>query len=206
MYEEAGVDQRVLRVPLVAARRLLAALPARKRVAGRFVDADVPIFENAVENVLTCADVLVGDHEARQPHRSTYITTEGPPPWRFCPPEEKGQFSSPWASVRACGARLGSQPRDRQPARARSSRRVKSLFQPATSSRARALAPGASVRACALARTLLFVDDREPEKTHRSAAPASRRPPDPRALLPQRQRFRGRAIHARRTGHAHPRR
>src|SRR5258708_11465507 len=94
MYEEAVLDQHVLRVLLVAGCRLLAALPARKRVEGRCVDADVPIFENAVENVLTCADVLVGNHEARQPHRFTPFATAVPPPWRFHPPEEKGQFSS----------------------------------------------------------------------------------------------------------------
>src|SRR5260370_36919069 len=94
MYEEAVLDQHVLRILLVAGCRLVAVLPARERVENRCVDADVPIFENAVENVLTCADVLVGNHEARQPHRFTPFATAVPPPWRFRPPEEKGPFSS----------------------------------------------------------------------------------------------------------------
>ena len=90
--EETVVEQRFLDLALVVAGRFVAPLPAGKRAQRQVIDTDVPIFEDAVEDVLPGSDILVRHHESRQLHARPLRNRNAIATKRHAP-EEKSQFS-----------------------------------------------------------------------------------------------------------------
>ena len=67
-YEEAVLEQRRLRLFLVSASRRGTARPAPDGTERRLVDADVPVGQYAVEDVLAVSNIAITDDKSRKLH------------------------------------------------------------------------------------------------------------------------------------------